>query len=205
MIEVIDYLHDKGFRTYMVTGGGQEFVRECAEEVYGVPLEQVVGLSIETKCEMTDAGPVLMRQPKPFFIDDGPGQAIGINLFIGARPKIAFGNSNSDREMLERTTAGDGERLGLLVLHHDAEREFAYGTANGLPATSIGTLRQSPMDEAKARGRVVKSMKEDWKAMSGDRGVSLGALPLRNRRPVRGERNQSTVTKPTDFVGPKES
>jgi hypothetical protein len=165
MLEVMDYLRDNGFRTYIVTGGGQEFVRAYAEEIYGVPPEQVVGSSIETKYEMTDAGPVLMREPKPFFIDDGPGKAIGINLFIGERPQIAFGNSNGDREMLEWTTAGDGERLGLLVLHDDATREFAYGPANGLPATSVGTFSQSLMDEARARRWVVISIKQDWKTI----------------------------------------
>ena len=133
MLEVMDYLRANGFRTYIVTGGGQEFVRVYSEQVYGVPPEQVVGSSILTKYEMKDGKPVLMREPKPFFIDDGPGKAIGINLFIGKRPQIAFGNSSGDREMLEWTTAGDGARLGLLVLHDDAEREFAYGPANGLP------------------------------------------------------------------------
>ena len=133
MLEVMDYLRDNGFRTYIVTGGGQEFVRVYAEDVYGVPPEQVVGSSILTKYEIQDGKPVLMREPKPFFIDDGHGKAIGINLFIGKRPQIAFGNSDGDREMLEWTTAGDGKRLGLLVLHDDAEREFAYGPANGLP------------------------------------------------------------------------
>ena len=103
-----------------------------------------------------------MREPKPFFVDDGPGKAIGINLFIGQRPQIAFGNSNGDREMLEWTTAGDGARLGLLVLHDDAEREFAYGPANGLPDSKVGTFSQALMDEAKERGWTVISMKNDW-------------------------------------------
>ena len=113
MLEVMDYLRANGFRTYIVTGGGQEFVRVYSEDVYGVPPEQVVGSSIVTKYEMKDGAPVLMREPKVFFVDDGPGKAIGINLFIGKRPQIAFGNSNGDREMLEWTTAGDGARLGL--------------------------------------------------------------------------------------------
>ena len=162
MLEVMDYLRANGFRTYIVTGGGQEFVRVYAEDVYGVPPEQVVGSSILTKYEMQDGKPVLMREPKPFFIDDGAGKAIGINLFIGKRPQIAFGNSDGDREMLEWTTAGDGARLGLLVLHDDAEREFAYGPANGLPDSKVGTFSQALMDEAKQRGWVVISMKQDW-------------------------------------------
>ena len=162
MLEVMDYLRANGFRTYIVTGGGQEFVRVYAEDVYGVPTEQVVGSSILTKYEIQDGKPVLMREPKPFFIDDGDGKAIGINLFIGKRPQIAFGNSDGDREMLEWTTAGDGKRLGLLVLHDDAEREFAYGPANGLPDTSVGHFSQALMDEAKERDWAVISMKQDW-------------------------------------------
>jgi hypothetical protein len=163
MLEVMGYLRANGFRTYIVTGGGQEFVRVYSNQVYGVPPEQVVGSSILTKYEMKDGKPVLMREPKPFFIDDGPGKAIGINLFIGRRPQIAFGNSNGDREMLEWATAGDGARLGLLVLHDDAEREFAYGPANGLPDSKVGTFSQALMDEAKQRGWTVISMKGDWK------------------------------------------
>ena len=165
MLEVMDYLRESGFRTYLVTGGGQEFVRVYSERVYGVPVEQVVGSSILTKYEMVDGSPVLMREPKPFFIDDGPGKAIGINLFIGQRPQIAFGNSNGDREMLEWTTAGDGARLGLLVLHDDAAREFAYGPADGLPAASVGTFSQALMDEARERGWTVISMKNDWRTI----------------------------------------
>jgi hypothetical protein len=165
MIEAMDYLRANGFRTYIVTGGGQEFVRVYAEDVYGVPPQQVVGSSILTKYEMRDGKPVLMREPKPFLIDDGPGKAIGINLFIGERPQIAFGNSDGDRQMLEWTTAGDGRRLGLLVLHDDAKREFGYGPANGLPDSSIGHFSQGLMDEAKARGWSVISMKDDWKTI----------------------------------------
>lgn len=162
MLEVMDYLRDSGFRTYIVTGGGQEFVRVYGKDVYGIPPEQVVGSSILTKYEVQDGKPELMREPKPFFIDDGDGKAIGINLFIGKRPQIAFGNSDGDREMLEWTTAGDGKRLGLLVLHDDAEREFAYGPANGLPDTSVGHFSQGLMNEAEARGWTVISMRQDW-------------------------------------------
>jgi phosphoserine phosphatase len=165
MLEVMDYLRDNGFRTYIVTGGGQEFVRVYSEEVYGVPPEQVVGSSIVTKYEYRDGEPVLMREPKVFFIDDKAGKAIGINLFIGKRPYAAFGNSGGDREMLEWTGAGDGARLKMLVLHDDAEREYAYGPANGLPDTKVGTFSQALADEAKAKGWVVISMKNDWKTI----------------------------------------
>jgi phosphoglycolate phosphatase-like HAD superfamily hydrolase len=163
MIEVMEYLRAKGFRTYIVTGGGQEFVRVYSEKVYGVPVEQVVGSSIVTKYEEKDGVPVLEREPKAFFIDDGPGKAVGINLFIGKRPRIAFGNSGGDRQMLAWTTAGEGARLGLLVLHDDADREFAYGPAKGLPDTKVGAFSQSLYDEAQKRGWIVISMKDDWK------------------------------------------
>jgi phosphoserine phosphatase len=165
MLEVMEYLRESGFRTYIVTGGGQEFVRVYSERVYGVPPEQVVGSSIATKYEYRDGEPVLMREPKVFFIDDKAGKAIGINLFIGKRPYAAFGNSGGDREMLEWTGAGDGARLKMLVLHDDAEREYAYGPANGLPDTKVGTFSQELMDEAKQKGWVVISMKNDWKTI----------------------------------------
>ncbi len=165
MLEVMKYLRANGFRTYIVTGGGQEFVRVYSERVYGVPVEQVVGSSIATKYQSKDGKPVLMREPKVFFVDDGPGKAIGINLFIGKRPEAAFGNSGGDREMLEWTTAGAGKRLGMLVLHDDAEREYAYGPANGLPDTKVGTFSQALADEAKTKGWIVISMKNDWKTV----------------------------------------
>jgi phosphoglycolate phosphatase-like HAD superfamily hydrolase len=165
MLEVMDYLRDSGFRTYIVTGGGQEFVRVYSEQVYDVPVEQVVGSSIATKYEYRDGEPVLMREPKVFFIDDKTGKAIGINLFIGKRPYAAFGNTSGDREMLEWTGAGDGARLKMLVLHDDAEREYAYGPANGLPDTKVGTFSQALADEAKQKGWVVISMKNDWKTI----------------------------------------
>jgi hypothetical protein len=168
MLEVMDYLRDNGFRTYIVTGGGQEFVRVYSEGVYGVPPEQVVGSSIETKFEMKDGKPVLMREPRVFFIDDGDGKARGIDLFIGKRPQIAFGNSDGDKEMLQWATGGDAPGLGLLVLHDDAEREFAYGPANGLPDSQIGTFSQALMDTAKAEGWTVIGMKDDWKTIFAD-------------------------------------
>ena len=163
MLEVMNYLRANGFKTYIVTGGGQEFVRVYAQKVYGVPPEQVVGSSIATKYEYRDGKPVLMRLPKVFFIDDHTGKAIGINLFIGKRPYAAFGNSDGDREMLEWTTAGEGARLGMLVLHDDAEREYAYGPAAGLPDTKVGTFTLGLYDEAKKKDWIVISMKKDWK------------------------------------------
>jgi phosphoserine phosphatase len=171
MLEVMELLRASGFRTYIVTGGGQEFVRAYSERVYSVPPEQVVGSNIATKYEYQRGKPVLMREPKMFFVDDHAGKAIGINLFIGKRPYAAFGNSGGDREMLEWTGAGDGARLMMLVLHDDAEREYAYGLANGLPDTKVGTFSQGLMDEAKQRGWVVISMKNDWKTVfpEGDR------------------------------------
>jgi len=163
MLEVMRYLRANGFKTYIVTGGGQEFVRVYGEQIYGVPPEQVVGSSIATRYEYQNGKPVLMRLPKVFFIDDHAGKAIGINLFIGRRPYAAFGNSGGDREMLEWTGAGGGARLMMLVLHDDPEREYAYGPAEGLPDTRVGKLSQALWDEATKRGWVVISMKKDFK------------------------------------------
>jgi len=163
MLEVMKYLREKGFRTYIVTGGGQEFVRVYSEQAYGVPPEQVVGSSIATKYENANGKPVLMREPKPFFIDDGPGKAIGINLFIGKRPQAAFGNSGGDQQMLEWTQAGDGARLMMLVHHDDAPREYAYGPGGGLPDTHVGTFSDALLSQAKSNGWIVISMKDDWK------------------------------------------
>jgi phosphoglycolate phosphatase-like HAD superfamily hydrolase len=163
ILEVMGYLRANGFRTYIVSGGGQEFMRAYAERVYGIPPAQIVGSSIVTKYEMKDGKPVLMRLPKVFFIDDHDGKAVGINLFIGKRPYAAFGNSDGDREMLEWTGAGAGVRLKMLVLHDDAAREYAYGPAAGLPETKLGTFTPSLYDEAKKSGWTVISMKNDWK------------------------------------------
>jgi phosphoserine phosphatase len=169
MLEVMQYLRANGFRTYIVTGGGQEFVRVYSEKVYGVPPEHVVGSSIATTYVDNGGKPLLMREPKPFFIDDGPGKAIGINLFIGKRPQAAFGNSGSsdlksgDAQMLEWTQAGDGARLMMLVLHDDAKREYAYGPARGLPNTGVGTFSEALMAEATKNSWTVISMKDDWK------------------------------------------
>lgn len=165
MLEVMRHLRANGFRTYIVTGGGQEFVRALSEQVYGVPVEQVVGSSVATTYERQDGKPVLMREPEIFFVDDKAGKPVGINLFIGKRPRAAFGNSDGDREMLEWTGAGDGRRLMMLVLHDDAEREQAYGPASGLPESKIGTFSQALLDEAQQKGWVVIRMKDDWKTV----------------------------------------
>jgi phosphoserine phosphatase len=163
MLELLAYLRANGLKTYIVSGGGIEFMRPMTEAVYGVPPEQVIGSSIETRYETKDGKPVLMRLPKVHFIDDKAGKPVGINMFIGRRPVAAFGNSDGDRQMLEWTGAGSGARLMMLVFHDDAEREYAYGPANGLPDTKFGTFSPSLMDEAKKDGWVVISMKDDWK------------------------------------------
>jgi len=163
MLEVMQYFRANGYRTYIVTGGGQEFVRVYSEQVYGVPPEQVVGSSIVTKYDNSTGKPVLMREPKVFFIDDGPGKAVGINLFIGKHPYAAFGNSGGDAAMLEWTQAGGGKHLMMLVHHDDGVREYAYGPAGGLPATQVGTFSDALMTEAQKNGWIVISMKNDWK------------------------------------------
>jgi phosphoglycolate phosphatase-like HAD superfamily hydrolase len=165
MLEILAYLRANGFKTYIVSGGGVEFMRPMTEKVYGIPPEQVVGSTIQTKYEVKDGRPVLMRLPKIDFIDDKAGKPVGINKFIGRRPIAAFGNSAGDRQMLEWTGAGSGRRLMMLVFHDDAEREYAYGPANGLPDTKFGTFPQSLMDEANKKGWVVISMKNDWKTI----------------------------------------
>ena len=163
MIEVLDYLRANQFETFIVTGGGQDFVRVYSQRVYGIPTQKIIGSSIVTKYQLVDGKPELMRLPKLFFNDNFDGKAIGIDLFIGKRPCAAFGNSTGDQEMLEWTGAGAGARLKMLVYHDDAEREYAYGPAGGLPDTKVGTFTQALMDEAKSTNWTVISMKNDWK------------------------------------------
>ncbi len=163
MLELLAYLRANGFKTYIVSGGGVEFMRPMTEAVYGIPPEQVVGSTIKTQYEVKDGKPVLMRLPEIDFIDDKTGKPVGINKFIGRRPVAAFGNSAGDQQMLEWTGAGSGARLMMLVFHDDAKREYAYGPANGLPDTKFGTFPPSLMDEAKKKDWVVISMKDDWK------------------------------------------
>ena len=160
MVELLAYLRANGFKTFIVSGGGIEFMRPWTEKVYGIPPEQVVGSSIKTKYEMRDGKPVLMRLPEMNFIDDKAGKPVGINEHIGRRPIAAFGNSDGDQQMLEWTQAGSGARLMMLVHHDDAAREFAYGAES-----KIGTFSDALMAEAKKNGWTVISMKDDWKAI----------------------------------------
>jgi phosphoserine phosphatase len=164
MLEVLKYLRANGFKTYIVTGGGQDFVRVYSERVYGIPPEQVVGTAGGTKYGYgKDGKPFLTKEPKLLLNDNFAGKPEGIHLMIGRRPYAAFGNSPGDREMLEYTGAGSGARLMMLVLHDDAKREYAYGPAGGLPDTRVGTFPQALLDEAAKRGWVVISMKNAWK------------------------------------------
>jgi len=164
MLEVLQYLRDNGFKTYIVTGGGQDFVRTYSQHVYGIPPEQVVGTASGTKYGYDkDGKPFLTKEPKLLLNDNNAGKPEGIHLEIGRRPRAAFGNSTGDRQMLEYTGAGDGSRLMMLLLHDDARREYAYGPAQGLPDTKVGTFTQALYDEAKKDGWTVISMKNDWK------------------------------------------
>lgn len=164
MLEVLKYLRDKGYKTYIVTGGGQDFVRTYAERVYGIPPEQVVGTAGATKFGYDESGkPLLTKEPRILLNDDNAGKVEGINMMIGRRPVVAFGNSTGDRQMLEYTKAGGGARLSLIVLHDDARREYAYGPAEGLPDSKVGVFPQALFDEAVRQGWIVISMKDDWR------------------------------------------
>jgi hypothetical protein len=157
MVEMLAYLRANRFKTYIVSGGGIEFMRPWTEQVYGIPPEQVVGSTIKTKFEMRDGTPVLMRLPEIDFIDDKAGKPVGINKFIGRRPILAFGNSDGDHQMLQWTAAGSGPRFMGLGHHTKAEREWAYDHTS-----SIGRLDKA-LDEAVAKGWTVVDMKQDWK------------------------------------------
>jgi hypothetical protein len=157
MVELMAYLRANGFKTFIVSGGGVEFMRPWTEAVYGVPPEQVVGSSGKLKYELRDGQPVLMKLPEINFIDDKAGKPVGINQYIGRRPIAAFGNSDGDQQMLEYTQAGGGARLLMLVHHDDAKREFAYGAQS-----PIGTFSDALLAEAKAKNWNVISMKDDW-------------------------------------------
>ena len=156
MLELLDYLRSNDFKTFIVSGGGIDFMRVFAEEVYGVPPEQIVGSSIKTGYEVRNGEPTLVKLPEMNFIDDKAGKPVGIHQHIGRRPILASGNSDGDFEMLEWTTAGDGARLGLIVHHDDEEREWTYDRES-----HIGQLDRG-LDEAEGRGWVVISMRDDW-------------------------------------------
>jgi phosphoglycolate phosphatase-like HAD superfamily hydrolase len=156
MLELLDYLRTNGFKTYIVSGGGVEFMRPWTEEVYGIPPEQVIGSSIKTRFELREGEPALVRLPEIDFIDDKDGKPVGIHKYIGKRPVVACGNSDGDLQMLQWTAAGEGKRLMLLVHHTDAEREWVYDRES-----HIGKLDKA-LDEAIARGWIVVDMKNDW-------------------------------------------
>jgi phosphoserine phosphatase len=157
MVELLRYLRANGFKTYIVSGGGIEFMRPWVGRAYGIPPEQVIGSTIKTRFQMRDGKPVIMRLPEIDFIDDKEGKPVAISKFIGRRPIAAFGNSDGDLQMLQWTTAGSGARFALIVHHDDAQREFAYDRQS-----HIGKLDKA-WDEAKAQGWTVVSMKQDWK------------------------------------------
>jgi hypothetical protein len=159
MLELLDYLRANGFKTFIVSGGGIEFMRPWAEKVYGVPPEQVIGSSIKVRFEMRDGEPVLVRLPELDFYDDKEGKPVAIHQQIGRRPIAAFGNSDGDLQMLQWTTAGQGPRYALYVHHTDAEREWAYDRK-----ASMGRL-DNGLDEAEAKGWTVVDMKQDWKVI----------------------------------------
>jgi phosphoglycolate phosphatase-like HAD superfamily hydrolase len=160
MLEVLAYLRANGFKTFIVSGGGIEFMRPWTETIYGIPPEQVVGSSIKTKFEMRDGQPRLFRLPQVNFVDDKTGKPVGINEHIGRRPIAAFGNSDGDLEMLQWTTmSGSGARLGVIVHHTDAEREYAYDRKS-----NIGRLDKA-LDEGQARGWTITDMKRDWRVI----------------------------------------
>jgi phosphoglycolate phosphatase-like HAD superfamily hydrolase len=163
-IELLKYLRANGYKTYIVTGGGQDFVRAYSERTYGIPPDQVVGTAGGVAYEYAaDGKPMLIREPKFVLNDDNAGKPEGIHLMIGRRPYFAIGNSIGDRQMLEYTKAGERARLAMIVLHDDAEREYAYGPAQGLPDTRVGTFTQALYDEANKDGWIVVSMKNDWR------------------------------------------
>lgn len=161
MLELLEYLRANGFKTFIVSGGGIEFMRPWAQRVYGIPPEQVIGSSIKTRFEVRDGAPVLVRQAEVNFMDDKEGKPVAIHQHIGRRPIAAFGNSDGDLQMLQWTTAGDGRRLGVIIRHTDAEREWAYERES-----PIGRLDKA-LDEAAERGWVVVDMKDHWRRVFG--------------------------------------
>lgn len=161
-LELMAYLRDNGFKTFIVSGGGIEFMRPWTERVYGVPPEQVVGSSVKTEFQMKNGKPALVRIPELNFIDDKAGKPVGIYEHIGRRPILAFGNSDSDMQMVQYTMAGEGRRMGLFVHHTDADSEYAYDRKS-----HVGTLDKA-LDQADANGWIIVDMKKDWKSVFPD-------------------------------------
>jgi hypothetical protein len=159
MLEVLNYLRANGFKTFIVSGGGVEFMRAFTMDAYGIPPDQIVGTMGKLKYELRDGKPVVIKLPDVDFIDDKEGKPVGIQKFIGQRPIMAFGNSDGDFQMLEWTTTGTGSRFGLIVHHDDGKREWAYDRQS-----HIGTLNRG-LDEAPKRGWILTSMKQDWKTI----------------------------------------
>jgi hypothetical protein len=179
MLELLAYLRANGFKTFIVSGGGIEFMRPWTERVYGILPEQVVGSSIKTKFEMRDGKPVIIRLPELSFMDDRAGKPIGIHEQIGRRPIAALGNAVGDQQMLEYTQGGGGARFELLVLHDDAAREFAYGPARGLPEVKSGGYFTPALDErARTDGWIVVSMKDDWKTVFPTEASAVTAIDI---------------------------
>ncbi len=172
MLELLTCLRANGFKTFIVSGGGVEFMRPWSGRVYGIPPEQVIGSSIKTKFDFRNGKPVLIRLPEINFIDDGPGKPVGIQMQIGRRPLAAFGNSDGDLQMLQWTSAGAGPRFGLIVRHTDAEREWAYDRNS-----FIGKLDKA-LDEAQAKGWTVVDMKKDWKTIFPEIRTTTGKTVL---------------------------
>ncbi len=162
-LELLAYLRANGFKTFIVSGGGIAFMRPISEKTYGIPPEQVVGSSVVTEFQLKDGQPVLVRMPKIDFVNDKAGKPVGIYQHIGRRPILAFGNSDSDMQMIEYTMAGEGRRLGLFVHHTDADREYAYDRKS-----HVGTLDKA-LDQAVAKGWIIVDMKKDWKTVFVDR------------------------------------
>ncbi len=164
MLDLLNYFRANRFKTYIVTGFGQDFIRVFSQQIYDIPPEQVIGSALAVRYTYTaDGRPILIKEPKLMLDDDHAGKPEGIHLMIGRRPYAAFGNSTGDQQMLEYTGAGDGRRLVMIVVHDDAQREYAYGPAQDLPDTKVGTFTQALYDEAKSKGWTVISMKDDWK------------------------------------------
>ena len=158
-LELLAYLRANGFKTFIVSGGGMAFMRPVSEQMYGIPPEQVVGSSVVAEFQVKDGKPALVRTPKIGFVNDKAGKPVGIYEHIGRRPILAFGNSDSDMQMIEFTMAGEGRRLGPFVHHTDGQREYAYHRKS-----HVGTLDKA-LDQAKANGWIIVSMKDDWKTI----------------------------------------